>query len=85
MELPTGAEGPKGMISLQLVAQVYAVFSHAEHVTTLRGTCDAIWSKWLPVSGATVVVEAPWFEFYGEQFDPVTGYGGLEVWTPVRQ
>ena len=29
------------------------------------------------------VVEAPWFEYYGESFDPQTGTGGLEIWIPV--
>jgi len=51
-------------------------------VAKLRETCDAIWSDWLPSSDKTVV-EAPWFERYGEQFNAVTGSGGLEVWIPV--
>jgi len=84
VDLQTEIEVPEGMISLTLPAQTYAVFWHPDHVATVRETCDAIWTEWLPSSGVTVVA-APWFEFYGEQFDPSTGCGGLEVWIPVRQ
>ena len=81
-ELPAGKETPKNMVALKIPAQTYAVFWHSGHVATLRETCDAIWSDWLPSSGKTVV-EAPWFERYGAQFNPVTGSGGLEIWIPV--
>ena len=82
VELPAGNEAPKTMVSLKVPAQTYAVFWHSGHVATLRETCDAIWSDWLP-SSDKAVVEAPWFERYGEQFNPMTGSGGLEVWIPV--
>lgn len=82
VELPAGIQAPKGMVSLNVPAQSYAVFWHAGHVATLRETCDAIWSDWLP-SSDKAVVEAPWFERYGDQFNPTTGSGGLEVWIPI--
>jgi AraC family transcriptional regulator len=45
-------------------------------------------NKWLPRSGhevAHVVVDAPdFFERYGEDFDPKTGMGGIEVWIPIK-
>ncbi len=83
VELPGGVETPENMVSLTISAQSYAVFQHAGHVSALRETCDAIWSDWLPASEQTPV-EAPWFERYGEQFDPLSGNGGLEIWIPVR-
>ncbi len=82
VELLAGNQAPKGMVSMIVPAQSYAVFWHAGHVATLRETCDAIWSDWLP-SSDKAVVEAPWFERYGDQFNPTTGSGGLEVWIPV--
>ena len=82
VELPAGIDAPNNMVSLKVPAQTYAVFWHSGHVATLRETCDAIWSRWLP-SSDEAIVEAPWFERYGEQFNPMTGSGGLEVWIPV--
>lgn len=82
VELLAGNQAPQGLVSLIIPAQSYAVFWHAGHVATLRETCDAIWSDWLP-SSDKAVVEAPWFERYGDQFNPTTGSGGLEVWIPV--
>jgi AraC family transcriptional regulator len=38
----------------------------------------------LPASGLTVA-DAPNFERYDENFDPLTGNGGFEIWVPVRQ
>jgi AraC family transcriptional regulator len=82
VELPRGKSAPQNMVSLLLAAQSYLVFRHPGHVATLRDTCSAIWTDWLPASGRSVV-EAPWFERYGDEFDPVTGNGGLEIWIPI--
>ena len=82
VELPAGKQAPKNMVLLKVPPQTYAVFWHSGHVAALRETCDVIWTDWLPASGKTVR-EAPWFERYGEQFNPMTGSGGLEVWIPV--
>ena len=82
VERSRSKEAPRNLVSLTVAPQTYAVFWHAGHVATLRETCDAIWSDWLPASGKEVV-EAPWFECYGESFDAVSGSGGLEVWVPV--
>ncbi len=82
VELSPGREPPANMVQLTLAPQTYLVFEHPGHVATLRETCNAIWSDWLPASGRTAV-EAPWFERYGERFDPQTGAGGLQIWIPV--
>jgi AraC family transcriptional regulator len=37
----------------------------------------------LPASGLKAA-DAPNFERYDANFDPVTGNGGLEIWIPVR-
>jgi len=79
---PTGRSSPQNMVCLKVLPQSYLVFRHPGHVATLRETCEAIWSDWLPASSRTPE-EAPWFERYGREFDPVTGKGGLEIWIPV--
>jgi AraC family transcriptional regulator len=62
----------------------YAVFTHSEHISTIRRTVNTIWNQWLPASDLKVA-DAPNFERYDENFDPLTGNGGLEIWIPVRE
>jgi AraC family transcriptional regulator len=68
---------------VSIPAQKYAVFSHRDHVSTIRRTITTIWNKWLPASGH-VVADAPDFEHYSEEFDPRTGTGGLKIWIPIK-
>jgi AraC family transcriptional regulator len=68
---------------LRIAAQKYAVFSHREHISTIRSTWSTIWNTWLPESGHELV-DAPDFERYGEEFDSHIGTGGLEIWVPVK-
>jgi AraC family transcriptional regulator len=68
---------------VRIAAQRYAVFTHAEHISTIRRTIKTIWNKWLPESDHQLA-DAPNFERYGEAFDPRTGLGGLEIWIPIR-
>jgi AraC family transcriptional regulator len=68
-------------------AQRYVVFSHHDQVCKLCETLDAI-HRWLPTSGLQVVHAQPggpaFFERYGEEFNPHTGLGGMEIWYPVE-
>ncbi len=68
---------------VRIPAQKYAVFTHSEHISTIRSTWATIWSKWFPESGHEPV-DAPDFERYGEGFDSRTGIGGLEIWIPIK-
>lgn len=74
---------PSNFTHRRIAAQKYAVFSHREHISTIRRTLNTIWNKWLPESGLEVV-DAPGFERYGEGFDTRTGVGGLEIWIPIK-
>jgi AraC family transcriptional regulator len=74
---------PAELSRLRIAAQRYAVFSHREHVSTVRRAWNTIWNKWLPSSGH-IPADAPNFERYSEKFDPVSGNGGLEIWLPVK-
>ena len=49
----------------------------------LRRTHYTIWNKWLPDSDK-LTADAPNFERYGKQFDPLTGLGPIELWVPVE-
>ena len=68
---------------VRVPAQRYAVFTHRGHVSTIRGTWNAIWNQWMPTTDHERA-DAPDLERYGENFDPATGNGGLEIWIPVK-
>jgi AraC family transcriptional regulator len=74
---------PAELNRLRIAEQRYAVFTHREHISTIRRTMNTIWNQWLPPSGH-VPADAPLFERYDERFDPVSGMGGLEIWLPVK-
>jgi AraC family transcriptional regulator len=61
----------------------YAIFTHRDHVSSIRRTLNMIWNQWLPASGLSVA-DAPNFERYDQNFDPRTGNGGFEIWVPVK-
>lgn len=68
---------------LRIPAARYIVFRHDGHIAGIRGTFEAIWSEGLAASGHQAA-DAPFFERYGPEFDPMTGRGGLEIWIPVK-
>ena len=74
---------PAEFSRLRIPEHRYAVFTHRDHIAAIRRTWFTIWNKWLPESGHQVA-EAPEFERYGEEFDPRTGTGGLEIWIPIE-
>jgi AraC family transcriptional regulator len=73
---------PREFSRVRIPEQRYAVFSHQDHISTIRRTINTIWNHWLPASGLKAA-DAPSFERYDENFDPLTGNGGLEIWIPV--
>ena len=78
---------PSSFTVVSLAPARYAVFPHRDHVLKLSQTIDAVFSEWLPESayGAGGDPETPAFiERYGEEFDPRTGMGGMEVWVPLK-
>ena len=90
VEVADGASLPAGFTTVELPSLRYAVFDHHEHVSKLKDTMSAIWRHWLPASGHEPAGEKGsgdgpgMVEFYGEEFDPQTGLGGIEVWLPVK-
>lgn len=74
---------PKEFSFVQLPAQKYAVFSHRAHISAIRHTFHAIYNEYLPKSGLKLA-EAPDFERYGPEFNPLTGMGLVEIWVPIQ-
>jgi AraC family transcriptional regulator len=83
VEVADFADPPAGFARLRIAPARYAVFLHRDHVAAIRDTFAAIWDSWLPRSGYKVA-DAPFFERYGETFNPDTGLGGVEIWMPVE-
>jgi AraC family transcriptional regulator len=74
---------PAEFARLRIAAQRYAIFTHREHVSTIHSVGMTIWTKWLPESGYEAV-DAPFLEYYGEEFDGRTGMGGYQIWIPLK-
>jgi AraC family transcriptional regulator len=84
VEVPDFTRVPQGWAHVRIPEHRYAVFTHSEHISTIRRTWNTIWNSWFPGSGHEVA-DAPYFELYGESFNSQTGAGGLEIWVPIRQ
>ncbi|MDE1169035.1 MAG: GyrI-like domain-containing protein [Pseudomonas sp.] len=68
---------------IKLAPRRYAVFKHEGHISGIGQTFQSIWNDWLPNSGLQVA-EAPEFERYSSDYDPLTDTGVLEVWLPLK-
>ena len=84
VEVSDFSDLPREFSSVRISEQRYAVFTHADHVSTIRRTINTIWNKWLPASRFKAA-DAPSFERYDENFDSITGHGGFEIWVPVKE
>jgi AraC family transcriptional regulator len=83
VELPDFSGLPREFSRVRIPAQKYAVFAHGDHISTIRRTINTIWNQWLPASGLKAA-DAPTFERYDANFDPLSGNGGFEIWIPVK-
>ena len=84
VEVSDFSDLPREFSRVRIPEQRYAVFSHKDHISTIRRTVNTIWNHWLPASGLKAA-DAPSFERYDAHFDPLTGNGGLEIWVPIRE
>jgi AraC family transcriptional regulator len=84
VEVSDFSDLPREFSRVRIPEQKYAVFTHRDHISTIRRTINTIWNHWLPESGLKAA-DAPSFERYDGNFDPLTGNGGLEIWVPVRE
>jgi AraC family transcriptional regulator len=84
VEVSDFSDLPRRYGRIRIPEQRYAVFTHRDHVSSVRRTLNTIWNDWLPASGLKAA-DAPSFERYDEKFDPATGNGGFEIWLPVKE
>ena len=84
VEVTDFSDLPRRYMRIRIPEQRYAVFTHSDHVASIRRTVNTIWNQWLPASGLKAA-DAPNFERYDEKFDPATGNGGFEIWVPVKE
>jgi AraC family transcriptional regulator len=82
VEVADFSDLPREFSRVRIPAQRYAVFTHSDHISTIRRSFNTIWNHWLPSSGHRMA-DAPTFERYDEKFDPATGNGGFEIWVPI--
>jgi AraC family transcriptional regulator len=83
VEVSDFSDLPRRYGRIRIPEQRYAVFTHGDHVASIRRTVNTIWNHWLPASGFKAA-DAPNFERYDVNFDPTTGNGGFEIWVPVK-
>jgi AraC family transcriptional regulator len=84
VEVSDFSDLPREFSRVRIPEQRYAVFTHRDHISTIRRTVNTIWNHWLPSAGLKAA-DAPNFERYDENFNPMTGDGGLEIWIPVKE
>ncbi len=84
VEVSDFAKVPQEWSRLRIPEQRYAVFTHRDHISTIRQVWFTIWNQWLPDSGYRPA-EGPEFERYSEEFDSATGNGGFEIWIPIQK
>lgn len=74
---------PAEFETIAVPAQTWAIFQHHGHINGIAATVDAAFRTWLPASGRKVGAFPDVLEFYGEDFDPETGLGRVEIWLPL--
>lgn len=80
-----GKELLPGLTEMTLPAGTYARFKHEGHISTIRGTCGAVYETGIPALGRDP--DTRWFsfvEYYGPDFEPSTGLGTVEIWVKLK-
>ena len=78
--LGPSAELPPEFVAIDVPARRWARFTHKGHISSIRSTIRAIYDSWLPESGERQAECASFIEYYGPDFNPVTGLGTVEIW-----
>lgn len=86
MEIRSADGLAEGMTSYRVPAQQYAVFNHPHHVSELGKMINTIVQKYFPDSPyeSNFAGGVDFFERYSEEFDPLVGVGGMEIWFPIK-
>jgi AraC family transcriptional regulator len=70
--------------ALRFPAQRYAAFVHAGHVAHIRPTIHTIFNRAIEELALDVGDLPNFIEYYGPDFDPEAGEGGVEIWVPLK-
>ncbi|QVM93535.1 AraC family transcriptional regulator [Pseudomonas entomophila] len=82
VEVARTAELAANFRFFRLAARDYAVFRHLGHVSMIHQTVFTVFNQWLPASGYQAA-DAPEFELYSPDFDPMRGVGYVDLWIPL--
>jgi AraC family transcriptional regulator len=74
---------PEGMVSCELAAGRYAVFTHKGPISEIGHTLNYIWGTWLP-KGEFEHRDAPDFELYDDRFDPDSAESEFDFYVPIK-
>jgi AraC family transcriptional regulator len=80
VEITPSADLPAEFVAIDVPARRWARFAHEGHISTIRSTIRAIYDSWMPGSGERQAEGASFVEYYGPDFNPVTGLGTTEIW-----
>lgn len=83
VRVPRADDLPAELETIHIPALSWAIFPHEGHVSSIAATAHAVFREWLPASGRTAATFPELLEFYGEDFDPETGLGRIEIWLPL--
>ena len=83
VRVPRGDDLPAEFETIHVPAQSWAMFPHEGHVNGIPATVNGAFHSWLPASGRSAGAFPSMLEFYGEDFDPETGHGRVEIWLPL--
>ena len=67
-------------MTIDTPARRWARFTHEGHISAIRSTIRAIYDGWLSTSGERQAEVVSFVEYYGQDFNPVTGLGTVEIW-----
>ncbi len=84
VEITPSAELPPEFVTVETAARRWARVTHSGHISTIRSTIRAIYDQWLPNSGYRQADNISFVEYYGPDFNPLTGLGTSEIWIGLR-
>jgi AraC family transcriptional regulator len=76
------SEVPPGMVTCEIPASRYAVFTHKGSLNKLPETMKYIFGTWVE-KGGYEKKNAPDFELYDERFDPVSDNSEFDIYVPI--
>lgn len=84
MEVEDFDSVPEGMVTRIIPAQLYAVFTHDDDVSTIPETMKYVWGSWLPKSRYEYM-ERPDFELFPKTQDPDGQHRPIFLYVPIRE